>query len=48
MVAAARMLSHRQGFQARCRSSSLLPGTPAAGVTLTQSPGLTSMALQEI
>lgn len=26
------------GFQARCRSSSLLPGTPGAGMTLNPSP----------
>lgn len=34
----ARTLRGRQGFQARCRSSSPLPGTAPAGVTLSPGP----------
>lgn len=37
----------QQGFQACCRSSSLLPGTPAAGVTLNPGPSAGCPALQE-
>lgn len=38
----------KPGFQACCRSSSLLPGTPAAGVTLNPVLQAASMALPEI
>lgn len=43
---AGRTLCDPRGFQACCRSSSLLPGTPAGGVTLNPGPG--GLAAEEL